>query len=90
MIEHKGLGNKRVNRVNVSLNNRTNTKLSKLATACHMRPTTLAALLIEKGLDNTQLILELQKEYNIHNAYRVLPVQSDGQIEYVLNDKQMR
>ena len=70
MIEGKGLGGKKVNRVNVSMTNRMNQKLNKLATACNMRPTTLACLLIEKSLDNVQLISDLQREFAIHTAYR--------------------
>lgn len=87
MIEGKGLGGKKVNRVNVSMTNRMNQKLNKLATACNMRPTTLAGLLIEKSLDNVQLVTELQIEYAVHTAYRVLPVSSQGTIEYVLSER---
>ena len=76
MIEGKGLGGKKVNRVNVSMTNRMNQKLNKLATACNMRPTTLACLLIEKSLDNVQLISDLQREFAIHTAYKVLPIRN--------------
>lgn len=87
MIEGKGLGGKKVNRVNVSMTNRMNQKLNKLATACNMRPTTLAGLLIEKSLDNVQLVSDLQREYAVHNAYRVLPIRNQGTIEYVLSER---
>lgn len=87
MIEGKGLGGKKVNRVNVSMTNRMNQKLNKLATACNMRPTTLAGLLIEKSLDNVQLVSELQHEYAVHTAYRVLPVKNQGSIEYVISER---
>ncbi|MDQ0412752.1 hypothetical protein [Mesobacillus stamsii] len=86
MIEGKGLGGKKVNRVNVSLCNRMNQKLNKLATACNMRPTTLACMLIEKSLDNVQLVSDLQQEHAVHNAYRVIPIQTKGTIEYVLSE----
>lgn len=85
MIEGKGLGGKRINRVNVSLSNAYESKLRRLATACNLRPTTLAAILIETSLDDVMLVTELQKEHSVHGAYRVLPVQHSGQIEYVLN-----
>ncbi len=89
MIEQFGCGGKKVNRVNVSLTNKVNTKLCRLATACNMKPTTLAGLLIEMSLDNTRLVEELQKEYAIHTAYRVLPVKNykTNEIEYILNEK---
>lgn len=56
MIEGKGLGGKRICRVNVSLDNKMNKKLSKLAIACNMKPTTLARVLIEKCLDDPVLV----------------------------------
>ena len=55
MIEGKGLGGKKIHRVNVSLTNKQAFKLNRLATACNMKPTTLAAVLIEKGLTMTGL-----------------------------------
>ena len=87
MIEGKGLGNKKVNRVNISLSNGYNSKLNKLATACNMKPTTLAGMLIENSLDNASIVADLQKEYGIHTAYKVLPVQSNGEIVYVMNER---
>lgn len=87
MIEGKGLGGKKINRVNVSMTNKQHQKLNKLATACNMRPTSLACLLIEKSLNNIQLVSELQREFAIHTAYRVLPISRKGEIEYVLNER---
>lgn len=89
MIEGKGLGGKRVNRVNLSLTNKTSSKLNKLATACNMKPTTLACLLLEIGLDSTELVNRLQDEYNVHGAYKILLVKDykNNEIEYVLNER---
>lgn len=87
MIEGKGLGGKKVNRVNVSLSNKYETKLRRLATACNMRPTTLAAWLIELSLDSTELVASIQDHYNVHKAYRVLPVESSEGVELVLYEK---
>lgn len=86
MIEGKGLGGKKINRVNVSLDNKMNQKLNKLATACNMRPTTFARVLIERCLNDPVIVSELQNEYAVHSAYRVIPVTINGQIEYLLND----
>ncbi|MEH6993087.1 hypothetical protein V7075_10265 [Neobacillus drentensis] len=44
MIEGKGLVGKKIHRVNVSLTNKQAFKLNRLATACNMKPTTLAAV----------------------------------------------
>lgn len=87
MIEGKSLGGKRICRVNVSLTNAENQKLSKLATACNMPPTTLAWLLITRCLDDPLLVSQLQDEYGVYNAYKVVPVNHDGEIHYSLRDR---
>ncbi|MFD2442951.1 hypothetical protein ACFSO7_03025 [Bacillus sp. CGMCC 1.16607] len=87
MIEGKGLGGKKINRVNVSLSNFQNQKLNKLATACNMRPTSLACLLIEKCLNNAQVVADLQKEYAIHSAYKVVPINHNGELQYILSER---
>jgi hypothetical protein len=45
MIEEKGLGGKKVNRVGISISNEYDSKLRKLATACNMKHTTLQGFL---------------------------------------------
>ncbi|WML38720.1 hypothetical protein RCG19_16150 [Neobacillus sp. OS1-2] len=80
MIEGKGLGGKKIHRVNTSLTNKVSSKLNRLATACNMKPTTLAGILIEKGLSNVQLVNDLQKEYCTQAAYKVVIINN----EYVL------
>lgn len=85
MIEGKGLGGKRINRVNVSLDNKTNQKLNKLATACQTKPTTLARMLIERCLNDPVIVAEFQDESAVYSAYRVIPVNVKGEIEYVLS-----
>jgi hypothetical protein len=87
MIEGKGLGNKKVNRVNVSLTNKQSYKLNRLATACNMKPTTLAGLLIEKCLDNAQLVADLQKEYCTQSSYKIVLVNNNGELHYLLNGR---
>lgn len=87
MIEEKGLGGKKINRVNISLDNRENQKLNKLATACNMRPTTLARMLVEISLNDVNLIRKLQDEHGLYNSYKVVPVNNRGQIHYVLQKR---
>jgi hypothetical protein len=87
MIEGKGLGGKKVHRVNVSLSNKESNKLARLATACNMAPTSLAGLLIEKCLNSAQLVAELQKEYCTQRSYRVVLVNKDGELHYLLNGR---
>jgi hypothetical protein len=88
MIEGKGLGNKKVHRVNVSLTNKQSSKLNRLATACNMKPTTLAGLLIEQSLDNARVVAELQKEYCTQSAYKVVPINNIGELNYVLTGRE--
>jgi hypothetical protein len=87
LIEGKGLGNKKVNRVGVSLSNRYDNKLKRLANACNMKHTTLAAYLIEKALDNIQQVNEIQNEFCTENAYRVIPIRNNGEIHYTLRGR---
>lgn len=89
MIEGKGLGGKKINRVNVSMTNKENVKLNKLAIACNMKPTTLAGLLIEICLADPRLVLQLQNEYAVHTAYKLIPIKdyNTGELQYVLNER---
>ncbi|PKG22739.1 hypothetical protein [Niallia nealsonii] len=84
MIEDKGLGNKKIKRVNVSLTNKVNYKLNRLATACNVRPTTLAGMLIETCLNDPQIVNRLQDIYNVHTPYKVIPVQNKGEIDFII------
>lgn len=88
MIEGKGLGGKKINRVNVSLSNAYDLKLRRLAVACNMKPTTLAGLFVELGLDSAGLVDELQKDYCTQNSYRVVLVNNGGgDLVYLLDGR---
>lgn len=82
MIEGKGLGNKKINRVNVSLTNRVNLKLNRLAISCNMKPTTLAGILIEIGLNEPELINKLQYKYNVTPQYKVTPILNKRETDF--------
>jgi hypothetical protein len=88
LIEGKGLGGKKINRVNVSLSNKIESKLRRLATACDMKPTTLAGMLIDIGLNDARLVSELQREYCKESAYRVVVVNNNGELTYVLTGRE--
>jgi hypothetical protein len=88
MIEEKGLGGKKIVRVNVSLTNKEDSKLRRLATACNMKPTTLAGLLIERSLENVRLVVELQKEYCTQSAYKVVLLNNGGELQYTLSRRE--
>lgn len=74
MIEGKGLGGKRICRVNLSLTNETNRKLGRLAVACGVRPTALAAMMVEHCLNDVGVVDRVQTEMNKVEAYKVLPI----------------
>jgi hypothetical protein len=88
LIEGKGLGGKKIHRVNVSLTNKQASKLDRLATACNMKPTTLAGLLIDKGLNDARLVSELQSEYCTQSAYRLIVVNNNGELNFVLSGRE--
>lgn len=82
MIEGKGLGNKKINRVNLSLTNFELQKLKQLATACGMSPTTMAAHIVAHALDDSSIVYNLQKDYCLNDAYRVVPMNLGGRVRY--------
>jgi hypothetical protein len=88
MIEGKGLGGKRICRVNLSLSNSYDSKLRKLATACNMSHTTLASMILEQCLDNPVLVNQLQKDHCKQKAYKVVVIQNDGEIQYALTGRE--
>lgn len=81
MIEGKGLGGKKINRVGVSLSNSYQKKLNRLAVACHKKPTTLAGLILERCLDDTLMVEQLQNDFGVYEAYRVLPVKKHDAVD---------
>lgn len=83
MQEGRGLGNKRVCRVGINLTNEMNNKLSRLAISCGIAKSTLAATLIERCLDDPLIVSKLQKEFNKHEAYKVLPININGETKYM-------
>lgn len=86
MIEGKGLGGKKVNRVGISLNNSYQKKLNRLAIACQTKPTTLAGMIVERCLDDATMVEQLQNELGVFEAYRVLLFKShdESDVKYLL------
>lgn len=88
----RGTGNKKVTRVNMSLDNKDSFKLERLAIACNTKPTTLANLILHRALNDPILIKELQDEFCLHSAYRILPIRNynANEIDYMLEVNNMR
>lgn len=74
MIEGKGLGGKRINRLKVSLTNKEENDLIKLATACGMKKSELAYKILTDHLYDSLYINQLQREYCTQSAYKVVMV----------------
>lgn len=88
MIEEKGLGNKRVNAIKLSLTNRENGNLSKLATALNKRPAELAREILFLCLEDSLFVDQLQKNYCTQSAYKVRMVNKGGNIYFVLTGRE--
>ena len=82
----RGSGKRKVARVNLSLTNNDSFKLERLAVACETKPTTLAAHMVKYCLNDPLFIKEVQDEFCIHSAYRILPIRnfSNGELDFSL------
>jgi hypothetical protein len=88
MIEEKGLGGKRINRTNASLTNKEDGDLRKLATACRMPHTELTWRFIRRCLYDPIIVNEFQNEYCTQKAYKVVLVEQNGAIRYMLTGRE--
>jgi hypothetical protein len=90
MIEGKGLGGKKPARKNVYLSNEYEKKLNMLATSCGKKPGELARMILERALDDSMTVNELQNEYCLYAAYRVRLVKDykTEKLDYVLYDNE--
>lgn len=68
-------------RVNPALNQKTHLKLQKLAVACNVPKTQLAADIIELALNIPEIINYLQ-DYHGASEYRIIPLREDGQVVF--------
>ncbi|MED1472633.1 hypothetical protein [Bacillus salipaludis] len=84
MIVSKGGGNKKINRVNLSLTDKQFMNLKRLSIKLNIRHTKLAALIIEKCLSDVLLINYLQNEYCTQKAYRIVPINKKGELTFTL------
>jgi hypothetical protein len=84
MIEGKGLGGKRINRVSASFTNKEDGDLNKLATACNKKQAEMLWILARRCLYDPMILNELQKEYCTQAAYKIVLVNG----EYVLRGRE--
>jgi hypothetical protein len=86
MFEGRGLGNKKINRINISVSNETLNKVTRLATSCNMKNTSLVGLIIERALNNLSYVDELQREFNVQPSYRVTPIKNGEKVIFALKE----
>jgi hypothetical protein len=84
--EEMGCGGKRINRINISVSNKTLNKIKRLSTSCNMRPTTLVGEILERFLNDPSLVDAFQEEYNLQPSYRVTIVKNRGKVTYALKN----
>lgn len=87
MIEGKGLGGKNINRTNLRLTNAYDLKLKSLARSVNMKPAELSRYIVERFLDNSKMVHDLQEEYCLYEAYRVRLVTMNGTVKYQLGER---
>jgi hypothetical protein len=88
MIEGKGLGNKRVNRVNLSLTNREMKNLKLLANACGIDHSVLARKILLLCLEDEMIVNKLQERYCTQRAYKVVFLRNNGEVHYTLTGRE--
>ncbi|MDP5274371.1 hypothetical protein [Chengkuizengella axinellae] len=71
--DSRGVGGKKVNRVNVSLSNFDFINLKRLSISCDQRHTSLAEFIITTALNDPQFVRSVQDKYNVNEFYRVTP-----------------
>lgn len=86
-IHRNNAGQGRKNRINLSIPTEYEVKLHKLSKGCgrNMRPTTLAALIVCRALDDALTINALQNEFSSVSDYRVLPIRINGRTDYMIS-----
>ncbi|MEB1806627.1 MAG: hypothetical protein LPK26_04845 [Bacillaceae bacterium] len=78
----RGVGGQRVVRRSVSLTNKHDLKLRKIAISCDMPKATMMSVMIETCLENESIIDFLQSQFNKMPEYKVKPIRINGKVEY--------
>lgn len=76
-------------RVNSSLSRDVHDRLDRLATACGITKTSLAAYLIEVCLNNENIIQFVQKEFDEQARFRIIPSRVNGELQFVFCRKEI-
>jgi hypothetical protein len=77
-------------RVNSSFNKIVHEKLDRLAMACGVTKTTLAAYLVELCLHNENIINFVQDQYKETSRFRVIPTKVEGELKFIFTEIKKR
>mgnify|MGYP003857545199 CR=1 FL=1 len=74
-------------RVNSSLTKSVHDKLDRLAMACGVTKTGLAAHLLELCLDNENIINFIQDHHKFTARFRIIPTKIEGELQFIFAEK---
>lgn len=74
-------------RVNPSISKSTHEKLDRLAVACGVTKTSLAACFIDLCLDNENIINFIQQQFIEQSRFRIIPTRMDGEYKFIFTEK---
>jgi hypothetical protein len=77
-------------RVNSSLSKPVHEKLDRLAMACGITKTRLAAQLIELCLHNENIVNFIQDQYKDSARFRIIPSKIDGELKFIFTEKKIK
>jgi hypothetical protein len=74
-------------RINSSFSKPIHEKLDRLATACGITKTRLAAFLVELCLQNENIINYTQDQHHQTSRFRIIPSKIDGDLKFIFAEK---
>jgi hypothetical protein len=77
-------------RVNSSLTKAVHEKLDRLAMACGITKTRLAADLVELCLHNENIVNFIQDQYKDSARFRIIPSKVDGDLKFIFAEKKLK
>jgi hypothetical protein len=77
-------------RVNSSLDKSVHEKLDRLALACGVSKTGLAAYLVELCLHNENIVNFVQDQHKESSRFRVIPSKADGELNFIFVEKKSK
>jgi hypothetical protein len=76
------VGDKRIVRLSISINNEYDRKLTMLSNSCGMSKSEMTDQLLRIALDSPNVVEWLQEQYNKVEEYRIRPLKINNKIHY--------